>query len=244
MVNNLNLYERVRSVPKEAQKEITAGRLKGKTDINPMWRIKKLTEEFGTCGFGWYTNITDRWIEEGANGERTANIKINLFVKMNGEWSMPIEGIGGSVLVAKESAGLRTDDDCFKKAYTDAISVACKALGFGGDIYWQKDPSKYDNADDQPPENKPKNGANSNVKAKPFQPITKAEMVEKWGVKNVEETVAWFEKKLGVKMANWNEDMTNDARAVLEAQKAKREREAEKMREQLKNTEGELPFDL
>lgn len=98
--------------------------------------------------------------------------------------------------------------------------------------------------DDKKPENKPKNGANSNVKAKPFQPITKAEMVEKWGVKNVEETVAWFEKKLGVKMANWNEDMTNDVRAVLEAQKAKREREAEKMREQLKNTEGELPFDL
>ncbi len=98
--------------------------------------------------------------------------------------------------------------------------------------------------DDNKPENKPKNGANSNVKAKPFQPITKAEMVEKWGVKNVEETVAWFEKKFGVKMANWNEEDTNDVRAVLEAQKAKREREAEKMREQLKNTEGELPFDL
>ena len=37
---NLSIYERVRCVPKEAKKEIEAGRFKGKHDINPMWRIK------------------------------------------------------------------------------------------------------------------------------------------------------------------------------------------------------------
>ena len=46
-MENLELYEKVRSVPENAQKEIKGGRLKGMTDINPMWRIKKLTEEFG-----------------------------------------------------------------------------------------------------------------------------------------------------------------------------------------------------
>lgn len=28
-------------------------------------------------------------------------------------------------------------------ALTDAISVACKALGFGADVYWAKDATKY-----------------------------------------------------------------------------------------------------
>lgn len=48
----LELYERLRAVPDSAKREISAGRLKGKTDINPMWRIKALTEAFGPCGFG------------------------------------------------------------------------------------------------------------------------------------------------------------------------------------------------
>ena len=38
--SNLSIYERVRCVPKEAKKEIEAGRLKGKQDINPMFSSK------------------------------------------------------------------------------------------------------------------------------------------------------------------------------------------------------------
>lgn len=143
-MNNLEIYERLRSCPKEALKPITGGRLKGMSDINPMWRIKMLTGTFGACGFGWYTKIVRTWIEDGKDGERTANIEIELYVKMGGEWSMPIQGIGGSSLVVSERNGLYTDDECYKKAYTDAISVACKALGMAADVYFDKDTSsKY-----------------------------------------------------------------------------------------------------
>ena len=31
-------------------------------------------------------------------------------------------------------------------AYTDAISVACKALGIGADVYWQNDATNYTNS--------------------------------------------------------------------------------------------------
>ena len=136
---NMVLYDQFRSCPSEAQKTIAAGRLKGMTDINPMWRIKKLTEVFGPCGFGWTTTILRTWIEEGNEGERSANVHIALRVKYNGEWSEPIEGIGGAMFIANERSGLHTDDECFKKAYTDAISVACKSLGIAADIYWNKD---------------------------------------------------------------------------------------------------------
>lgn len=143
-MENLGIYERVRQVPEAAKRAIQAGRLKGKTDINPMWRIKALTEQFGPCGIGWKYVITDKRLEQGANNEVAAFLDIDLFVKVDGAWSEAIPGTGGSAFVASERNGLYTSDECFKMALTDAISVACKALGFGADVYWDKDSTKYD----------------------------------------------------------------------------------------------------
>ena len=149
---NLSIYERVRNVPEEAKKAIEAGRLKGKNDINPMWRIKKLTEVFGPAGFGWYTEIVRTWTEASESGEMAVFVDIHLFVKKDGEWSRPIFGNGGNRLIANEKKYENgqymlvpyLDDDAYKKAYTDAISVAAKALGIGADVYFEKDVTKYD----------------------------------------------------------------------------------------------------
>ena len=140
---NLDIYNAVRSVPAEAKKEIRGGRLNGKTDINPMWRIKKLTEQFGPCGVGWKYTIDREWQETGANGEISAFMDISLYYKYNGEWSEAVPGTGGSAFIAKEKAGLYTSDECYKMALTDALSVACKALGIAADVYWDKDKTKY-----------------------------------------------------------------------------------------------------
>lgn len=148
---NMELYQMFRKCPPEAQKPITAGRLKGKTDINPMWRLKVLTETFGPCGIGWTLKIVRTWIESSGidSDEKTANVEIELRYKYKDQWSEPIPGIGGSMFVEMESKGLHVEDECFKKAYTDAISVACKALGIAADIYFAKDPdSKYQTGDD------------------------------------------------------------------------------------------------
>jgi hypothetical protein len=142
---NLTLYNQVRIVPSEAQKTITGGRLNGFTDINPMWRIKTLTEQFGVAGFGWYYDIKRMWTEPGANDEIAVFAEIDLYIKQNGEWSKPIKGIGGSSFVSKDKNGLYTSDEAYKMALTDAISTSCKALGFAADIYYSKDRTKYDN---------------------------------------------------------------------------------------------------
>ena len=139
----MELWEKVREVPENAKKQIGAGRLKGMTDINPMWRIKTLTENFGPCGVGWYTEVERQWLENGAEGVICAFCNIRLYVKQDGEWSKPIFGTGGSALVAKESKGLYTSDEAYKMAYTDALSVACKALGIGADVYWKDGRTKY-----------------------------------------------------------------------------------------------------
>lgn len=142
-MENLELYEGFRAVPQEAKKTISAGRLKGMTDINPMWRIKALTERFGPCGIGWKYTILSQWLEPGADGVVSAFCNITLQYKWEGEWSEPIPGTGGSAYVAKETRGLYTSDECYKQALTDAISVAAKALGIGADVYWDKDKTKY-----------------------------------------------------------------------------------------------------
>ena len=141
--NNMRIYEAVRSVPQSALKEIKGGKLKGFTDINPMWRIKTMTEQFGLCGIGWKYTIDKQWLEPGYNGTVKAFVNLSLYIKVDGEWSDAIPGTGGSSYISAESGSLYTDDECYKKALTDAISVACKALGVGADIYWEGDRTKY-----------------------------------------------------------------------------------------------------
>ncbi len=154
-MENLRIYEQCRSVPETAKKEINGGRLNGKTDINPMWRIKILTEQFGPIGIGWYyKKISEK--KEVVGEETAVFVDIELYIKADGEWSKPIFGTGGSMLASKEKSGIYVSDECYKMATTDAISVACKQLGIGADVYWESDASKYGQAQPQestdPPE--------------------------------------------------------------------------------------------
>lgn len=142
-MDNLELYNKVAEVPATAKKAIQAGRLKGKTDINPMWRIKVLTEQFGICGIGWKYDIEDVSVQDGANQEKAMFVTIKLYIKKDGEWSDGIMGVGGNMLITKESKGLRSNDEALKMATTDAISVACKQLGIGANVYWSQDGTKY-----------------------------------------------------------------------------------------------------
>lgn len=154
-MDNLEIYNKARSVPDSAQKKIAAGRLRGFTDINPMWRLEKLTEIFGPCGLGWFTDDIRYWLEDGSDGTKTAHVALNLYVKKDGEWSKPIFGIGGASYISNEKSGSNeksrayTSDECFKMAYTDALSVACKALGFGANVYWEAGRSKYSSQNTQ-----------------------------------------------------------------------------------------------
>lgn len=156
---NMRYYEYAREVPKEALKAFNNGRFSG-TDINPMWRLKMLTEMFGPVGIGWYYTIDKQWLEE-ANGEIASFTNISLYVKTpDGTWSAPIQGTGGNKFVEKGKSGLRMSDEHTKMSLTDALSVACKALGIGANVYFANDPTKYtDNTetsgDRNPPPQKP-----------------------------------------------------------------------------------------
>jgi len=135
-MENLEIYNKVKSVPKDAQKEIFGGRLKGMTDIKPQWRIQKMTEIFGVCGIGWKFEIIDiKYSEKDEKKQQCCFVKINLYIKVENKWSDAIPGIGGSSFIALEKNGLYLSDECEKMALTDALSVAMKMIGVGADVY-------------------------------------------------------------------------------------------------------------
>lgn len=154
--DKMYIYNRSRECPVTALREIQSGRLKGKSDINPMWRIKKLTELFGPCGIGWKYTIDKQWTETCPTGEIAAFVNISLYFKYEEKWSEAIIGTGGSSFVASEKSGMHISDECYKMALTDAISVACKALGVAADVYWSSDVTKYSENSQNNEESNPK----------------------------------------------------------------------------------------
>lgn len=134
---NLRFYNQGRAVPTDALKEIRAGRLKGMSDINPMWRMKRLTEIFGPVGFGWKYTIDRQWAEPYGNDVKVF-CNISLFVRdpETKQWSDAIPGVGGSAVVSAEKNGPYVNDEAYKMALTDALSIAMKPLGIGADIWY------------------------------------------------------------------------------------------------------------
>ena len=134
-MENLKIYNTIKQPPREALRTIKGGRLSGMTDVNPQWRYKSMTELFGVCGVGWKYEVAKLWNEPIEGGQVFAFAEVNVYVKIDDKWSDPIPGVGGSMLVTKEQAGLHASDEGYKMAITDALSVAMKMLGMAGDIY-------------------------------------------------------------------------------------------------------------
>jgi len=124
-----------------------------------MWRIKVLTEVFGPSGFGWWTqNVTYEFKEADITPppqkpgdpvtpqkETSVFCELELIVKdpETGEVSQPIYGVGGNTYIQWGKYGPKASDEAKKMAYTDALSIACKSLGIGHDIWYSNDRTKY-----------------------------------------------------------------------------------------------------
>ena len=135
--HNLRFYSQGCEVPQDALKKIQAGRLKGMSDVNPMWRMKRMTEIFGPCGFGWKYVIEKQWLEQyGEEVKCFCNVLLYVRDPETKEWSEPIPGNGGSSMVSKERNGAYVNDEGYKMALTDALSIAMKPLGIGGNIWY------------------------------------------------------------------------------------------------------------
>lgn len=220
----IQIYKKLSQPPKGALREIKAGDLKGKTDINPQWRYEAMTETFGLVGLGWKYEIQKLWTEPGANGETLAFAQVAVFVRDpdTKEWSDPIVGIGGSKLINKFSAGPKSNDEGYKMAVTDAFSTSLKMIGVAADIYAGRwDGSKYN----EEPSNRGEGSAPQQPQKKgpaggPDTPQQKARIKELLATKSPSGVEIF--KDIRGKVGQWRMERTADqVIKYLEEEKAK-----------------------
>ena len=139
-----SVYDTDRSQTKSFQRK---GGFRG-TAVNPLELVRKATELWGPMGIGWgCEEVGNPDVRSMPNGDIVVNIRVRLWYGPRDEagnrcW---VEGWGGTVLY--DSGRGYTDDDAFKKSYTDAMSVAFSRLGFAADIRLGFNENKYTTED-------------------------------------------------------------------------------------------------
>lgn len=102
------------------------------TAVKPMWVYRRLTEQFGAVGMGWGHKKPDFQVVAGADGEVAVYCIVECW---HTDPSNGFFGVGGDKVVGKNKHGLFTDDEAFKKAFTDAVMNAFKSVGVAADVH-------------------------------------------------------------------------------------------------------------
>lgn len=142
-IDNLDIWNKLgKTDPKHTKGFKRAGGFGG-TAIKPIYTIQKMTEVFGPASQGWGTDEPLFQVIPGNDGQVAVYCTVALWTgAQNGGGR--VYGVGGDMVVVKQSAGLRTDDEAFKKAFTDAVGNAMKHLGMSADVHMGLfDDSKY-----------------------------------------------------------------------------------------------------
>ena len=160
---NMHIWEALgKTDPAHTKQFIRAGGFKG-TAIKPMWANLQMTEFFGPCGRGWGQGKPEYQVVE-AGGEVLVYCTVELWYREPGipAHRYSVFGVGGDKVVTqvfmKDGKGQKivdeakggyktypqTDDEAFKKAYTDALSNAMKFIGVAADVHMGMfDDNKY-----------------------------------------------------------------------------------------------------
>lgn len=149
MSENLRIWSALEKTdPKHTKAFKRAGGFTG-TAIKPIWSIKRLTELFGPCGEGWGMTAPVFQTVPGSNGELLVYCTVGMW---HGKPDSLVYGVGGDKVVTyikaneqyKRPERWESDDEAFKKAFTDALMNAAKQIGVGADVHMGMfDDSKY-----------------------------------------------------------------------------------------------------
>ena len=188
-MNEMEVYDRLAVVPEDARKPIEFGALKGKSDINPQYRIEAMTKEFGLCGIGWKFEILKTEIINCPDGQVMVFMTIAAQVKDGDEWSAPAVGYGGDFIIKLEKGQLKPNDEAYKMAETDALGNALKYFGVAASVYRGMHDSKHGRRDEQA-RNEANQSATKNTAPKPApKPANQAKPADKPADKP--QAVAW-----------------------------------------------------
>lgn len=132
MAEKTELWDRLgKTDPKHTKPFQRAGGFKG-TAIKPIYSYRRMTEEYGPCGIGWGVGEPTYQVVPAPEGEVLVYCTASVW---HGDRANVVFGVGGDKAVIKQSSGLRSDDEAFKKAFTDAVTNALKLIGVGADVH-------------------------------------------------------------------------------------------------------------
>lgn len=123
------------------------------TAIKPMWSFRRMTEEFGPCGIGWGVGEPTFQVVPGENREVMVYCTVSIWYRQENTEAR-VYGVGGDKVVThikaneqyKRPERWESDDEAFKKAFTDAVTNALKLIGVGADVHMGLfDDNKYVN---------------------------------------------------------------------------------------------------
>jgi len=129
---NTDLWDRLgKTDPKHTKGFKRAGGFSG-TAIKPIYSYRRMTEEYGPCGIGWGVGEPSFQTVPAPEGEVLVYCTVSIW---HGDRANIVFGVGGDKAVIKQSSGLRSDDEAFKKAFTDAVTNALKLIGVAADVH-------------------------------------------------------------------------------------------------------------
>lgn len=129
------------------------------TDINPAWRMKRLTEIFGPVGIGWGYTIHERWREVWGKAADCCYVRLSLWYVLGGVRYETPEQIGGTQVDY-------SPDECWKMSITDALGKCAMSLGLAADVYLGTFDTKYRDLHAAPattPASKPRTAAEAKL---------------------------------------------------------------------------------
>lgn len=132
---NMDLWNNVCTTDPKHTKKVTFGR--SFTAIDPMYQIRKATEQFGAAGKNWGFEQKGDFIFLPTD---YAAITVRVWIEKRENY---IEHVGMCGLyMDKEKT--KPDQDCLKKAMTDGITKGLSYFGFCADVFLGKfDDNKY-----------------------------------------------------------------------------------------------------
>jgi len=104
------------------------------TAVKPMWSFKRMTEHFGPCGIGW-GNVEPQFQVHPAGEEMMVFCTAGIWYREGDLKSDIIYGVGGDKFYISQKSGVRSSDEAFKAAYTDALGNAMKLIGVAADVH-------------------------------------------------------------------------------------------------------------
>lgn len=152
MTENTALWDKLgKTDPAHTKSFQRGGGFRG-TAIKPMWSYRRMTEEFGPCGVGWGINKPEFQVVPSGE-EILVFCTVSIWYVADGvmeakfrDTISEVYGVGGDKVAGKNKNGVQTDDEAFKKAFTDAVTNALKLIGVGADVHMGMfDDSKYVN---------------------------------------------------------------------------------------------------